>query len=133
MKILILALLLIPTILYSQEQGTEPPPAEDKNVEEFDLRCYSPLRWSASLISAKKNGTTHEEVVMRMYKDWHGGSLKNYQPETISYMLEIVAVVFETETIETNEEYFDVLRTVETLCISYIETETPKDKDTLST
>ena len=120
MKGLILTLLIIPSFLFAQEQEVEPK----VTIAEFDNRCFSPVTWSASLIDARRSGTTQSEVVKRMRNDYTSGPLASYHPETLLYMLEIVDVVFLTETVETDQEILDVLRVVETLCIMFIEKHT---------
>ena len=138
MKGLFLTLLLIPSFLFAQEQ---PPQSEERTVEihEFDSRCSSPVHWSASLIAARRNGTLQAEVIERMMIDYENGPLSQYHPETLLYMLEIVQIVYTTESVQTDQEILTVLRTVESLCIVFIEQranpqpiESPA-KETLST
>jgi len=130
MKTFILALLLIPSLLFGQEQESQPP---ETTRHEFDLRCLSPLEWSVTLVNARRNGVTVDVVIKRLAQDYATGPLQNYQPETIEYMLTIISAVFSADNVYGEEGMIAVFREVESLCISYIEAGEAAEESELST
>lgn len=127
MKTLILALLLVPSLLFGQEQEQPGPPEAQTEfmVYEFDIRCLAPLEWSVTLIEARQNDVTVDVIIKRLVQDYDSGSLQEYTPETIEYMLTIISTVF-SNPIHTKESFLAVLHKVEALCVAYVENEEEK-------
>ena len=133
MKTLILALLLVPSLLFGQEQEQPGPP--EFMVYEFDIRCLSPLEWSITLIEAKHDGVPIDLVIKKLTRDFTSGSLQDYKPETIEYMLAVISAVWLTPA-HTRDGFLAVLHKVESICISYIENgyeEEPTKEELIST
>jgi len=121
MNTFILALLLVPFLLFGQEQEQPGPP--EASIYEFDFRCLAPLEWTTSLIYARRGGATVDVFIKQTTQNYATGPLQGYQPETIEYMLKIISSVFSADNVNTEEDMLVVFREVESLCITYMDRE----------
>jgi len=110
--LLLLALLFFPMLLFAQDT-TEP----ETFTAEFDNRCTADLVFGAYLISARLTSTTLDVVMLDIQQQAKYGSLRNYSPEIISYMIDVVLVVYNTEDVSTAQGSYEAMRAVESLCI----------------
>lgn len=119
MKSILLALLLIPSILFAQEPVDEPTESEVIEID-IDPRCKSAVMWGASLIVSKQSGMTLQSVQNKLNYDYRNGPLKGASPDVMMYMHVIVSYVFEFEGDRTTEEIVVALKEVNEICVTFM-------------
>jgi len=127
-----LLLLLLPFILLAQAQGplpTEPVP----QTQEFDLRCIDELNYGQSLVYSRRNGVTLVYILNDIHNQSTSGPLRKYSPEVISYMIDVVLIVYNEPEVDSADGAFASLRKIETKCLNRIEEMANEQKDAIST
>jgi len=119
MKMMLL-LLLLPFILLAQAQGplpTEPVP----QTQQFDIRCVDELNYGQSLVHSRREGVTLAYILNDLHNESTNGYLRKYSPEVISYMVDVVLIVYNEPEVDSADGAFASLRKIETKCLNRIE------------
>ncbi len=117
-KNMMLLLLLLPFILLAQAQEpltTEPVPQR----QEFDIRCVEALDYGQSLIHSRRSGVSLAYILNSIYSQSTTGNLRQYSSDIISYMIDVVLIVYNEPEVETAKGAFSALRKVETMCLKF--------------
>lgn len=130
--LLLLALLILPSLLFAQDEPVATEPTETFSAS-FDAKCYDELTYAISLIRVRIEGMTLDLVITDMEVQRNYGSLQKYSPELISYMIDIVLIVYNAEDVTTAASSFDALKSVEALCLRANDDPPPPKKKNLST
>lgn len=126
MKSLILALLLIPSLLLAHEVPGEPP--EAFITEAFEIECESELRYATFLAAGRQKGITLDQLLAHLQWQSEVGNLRDYSDEVISYMIDIVLIVYNAEDLNSADGAISTMREVEKYCMDYVQ-EAPKPKE----
>jgi len=115
-----LLLLLLPFILLAQAQ--EPLPTEQvPQTQEFNLRCIDELNYGQSLVYSRRNGVPLTYILNDIHKQSTAGNLRQYPPEIISYMIDVVLIVYNEPEVDSANGAFASLRKIETMCLKFME------------
>ena len=128
MKNMMLLLLLLPFILLAQAQEpltSEPVPQR----QEFDIRCVDSLDYGQSLVYSRRNGVPLAYILSEIHTQSTTGNLRQYSSEIISYMIDVVLIVYNEPEVDTADGAFASLRKIETMCLKFIEPEEEPEVD----
>ena len=115
---MMLLLLLLPFILLAQAQEpltSEPVPQR----QEFDIRCVEVLDYGQSLVYSRRKGVSLAYILNSIHSQSTTGNLRQYSSEIISYMIDVVLIVYNEPEVDTAEGAFNVLREIETICLKF--------------
>lgn len=128
MKSLILTLLLIPSLLLAQETPSEPK--EAVIVETFDLRCKNELLYGVQLVEGRKRGLDVYTILEALQYQRRSGNLQKYPEEVISYTIDIILIVYNTEDVTSIEGSIGLMREIEKHCVEFKSQESsPPEKE----
>ncbi len=116
---MMLLLLLLPFILLAQAQ--EPSTSEPvPQLQTFDTRCVNELDYGQNLISSRRVGISLAYILSSIHKESTTGNLSEYSSEIISYLIDVVLIVYNEPEVDTADGAFASLRKIETMCLKFI-------------
>ena len=119
MKMMLL-LLLLPFILLAQAQEPSLPTEPVPQTQQFDVQCIDELNYGQSLVYSRRNGVTLAYILNDIHNQSMSGYLRKYSPEVISYMVDVVLIVYNEPEVDSADGAFASLRKIETKCLNRI-------------
>jgi len=129
---MMLLLLLLPFILLAQAQEpmtSEPVPQR----QEFDTRCVEELDYGQILVLSRRNGVTLAYILNDIHNQSMNGYLREYSPEVISHMVDVVLIVYNEPEVDSADGAFSSLRKIETKCLNRMKERIDERPEPIST
>jgi len=96
---------------------TSPALSQNSVTREFDVRCVTELTYGSNIIRIRIHGVPLNTVMSDMFYQRQFGTLKEFPPVVVDYLINIILIVYDQKEVYTVEGAFSSLQKVESLCL----------------